>query len=262
MLAVGSTRRAADTIAAARVRRRPDVKSTQARIGGFIAGAGALVLIIALLALDWYQVGQHATAPIQIQRDPFPFQLAQADTVPTVPTVPGAPPGVPGVPTTPGVPGVPSTPGVPGVPTSPGVPGVPTTPGQPPFPLPPGAFKRSPPFGAWETQGFLGTVANVLMFLAAAGALILPVAAIAGRPIPHLGAILTALGALAVALVVLRMVFRPSIEFPRGVIDDIDLKEGPWVALLGALMMLAGGLLVLFSPDRGESGPTPNPTPG
>src|SRR5204863_8554600 len=127
---------------------------------------------------------------------------------PAVPAVPGAPPGVPGVPTTPGVPGQPT---IPGVPTTPGVPGVPTTPGQPPFPLPPGALKRSPPFGAWDTQGFLGTVANVLMILAAAGLLILPVAAMTGRPIPQRGAILTALAALAVALVVLRMVFRPSI---------------------------------------------------
>jgi hypothetical protein len=46
-------------------------------------------------------------------------------------------------------------------------------------------------------------------------------------------------------------------------LDELDLKAGPWVALLGALMMLAGGLLVLSSPDRGESAATtPNPTPG
>lgn len=228
--------------------------STQAKIGGFIASAGALVLVIALLALDWYQIGETATAPLQINRDPFPFQLAQADTVPTipgVPNVPGSPPGVPGSPTIPGAPtpGVPTTPGVP-----PGVPTTPVVPGQPSFPsIPPSAFKRSPPFGAWDTQGFLGTVANLLMIFAAVGALVLPVAAMTGRRTPRLGAILTALGALAVALVVLRMVFRPSIELPKGVIDDIDLKEGAWVALLGAAMMLAGGLAAMFSPNSPEN---------
>src|SRR3954447_8323636 len=153
------------------------MSSAQAKIGSFIAIAGALVLLIAVLALDWYQFGEHATAPIHIQRDPFPFQLAQADTVPTIPTVPGAPPGVPGVPGVPTTPGVPGQPTIPGVPTTPGVPGVPTTPGQPPFPLPPGVLKRSPPFGAWDRSGFLGGVANVSLIFAAVGVLFLPLAA-------------------------------------------------------------------------------------
>lgn len=93
-------------------------------------------------------------------------------------------------------------------------------------------------FGAWDGQGFLGTLANLVILaagIAAVGlagltamsrAVALPVAA---------SALTSALGIAAVVLVFGRMVFQP------GPNELVDLEFGIFIALGGALAVVYGG---------------------
>ncbi len=84
-------------------------------------------------------------------------------------------------------------------------------------------------------------IAVVLLVLAGLGMLdaMLPLARAAGAVPQGAGGAVVLLGLLAAACVVFRMVSPPA---PDGNVFALTLREGPWLALLGALMMALGGL--------------------
>jgi hypothetical protein len=93
-------------------------------------------------------------------------------------------------------------------------------------------------FGAWDGQGFLGTVANLVILAAAVAAVGLAVVTATSRTValPVAASALTAgLGIGAVVMVLLRMLFQPG---PNNL---IDLKFGILLALIGALVVAYGG---------------------
>jgi hypothetical protein len=135
------------------------------RRGELIAGVGGIVLLIALLFLNWYGVG---------------------DTVET------------------------------------------------PF----GDFSVGADFGAWDGQGFLGTLANLVILAAGIAAVGLALLTATSRTValPVAASAMTAgLGIAAVVMVVMRILFQP------GPNDIVDLKLGIFVALIGSLAVAYGG---------------------
>lgn len=93
-------------------------------------------------------------------------------------------------------------------------------------------------FGAWDHQGFSGTLANLIILAAAIAAVGLALVTATSRTIalPVAASALTAaLGIGAVAMVLLRMLFQPG---PNGL---VDLKFGILLALIGALVVAYGG---------------------
>ncbi|MBA3807419.1 MAG: hypothetical protein H0X28_03345 [Solirubrobacterales bacterium] len=64
------------------------------------------------------------------------------------------------------------------------------------------------------------------------------------------GASVVVLGALAAMLVLYRMIDRPS---PAGPLLSLSLREGAWLALLGALSMVVGGLWPRVKPATSAS---------
>jgi hypothetical protein len=64
------------------------------------------------------------------------------------------------------------------------------------------------------------------------------------------GGALALLGAVAAACVLYRMVERPA---PAGPYIALSLREGAWLALLGSLAMLAGGLWPRLSPSPAQT---------
>jgi hypothetical protein len=202
--------------------------STPAR-GELVAAIGAVVVVFALLALPWYEVGEGKIAPLSI--DAGPTLLAQAE--------PGEQVAPPGEETVPPV----------------EVQEVPFTQG----PIPES-------FGAWSHGGGLATLANLVILGAALFAIALAVLWAIGSRLDRSGKVLAALSALAVAIVVLRMIFRPEeIEEPGatpvGYAFEAGLEVGIWLALIGALVQLVGALIRL----RGAPAPAataPAPAPG
>lgn len=105
-------------------------------------------------------------------------------------------------------------------------------------------------FGAWEGQGFFGALANLVMVAAAASSLGIAFAAGRGRPVPessNSASLVLALAALA--MVVLRIIF--PVEELDGFEFKAELKLGIFVALAGALIMLAGRMLA--GQERGDT---------
>jgi hypothetical protein len=101
-----------------------------------------------------------------------------------------------------------------------------------------GSFSVEGDFGAWDGQGFLGTIANLIILAAALAAVGLAVITATSRTValPVAASALTAgLGIGAVLMVLLRMLFQP------GPNDLIDLKFGILLALIGALVVAYGG---------------------
>jgi hypothetical protein len=93
-------------------------------------------------------------------------------------------------------------------------------------------------FGAWDGQGFLGTIANLVILAAAVAAIGLAVLTATSRTValPVAASALTAgLGIAAVFMVLLRMLFQP------GPNELIDLKFGIWLALASAVLVAYGG---------------------
>jgi len=93
-------------------------------------------------------------------------------------------------------------------------------------------------FGAWDGQGFLGTIANLIILAAAIAAVGLAILTSTSRTValPVAASALTAgLGIAAVVMVALRMLFQP------GPNDLIDLKFGIWLALISAAVVAYGG---------------------
>jgi hypothetical protein len=64
------------------------------------------------------------------------------------------------------------------------------------------------------------------------------------------GASVVVLGALAAVLVLYRMIERPT---PAGPLLSLSLREGAWLALLGALTMVMGGLWPRAKPAASAS---------
>jgi hypothetical protein len=136
------------------------------RRGELIAGAGGLLLLIALFFVDWYSAGASVTLPL-------------GTTV-----------------------------------------------------------NVSGDFGPWDSEGFLGFIANLVILAAAISAVGLAVLTATSRTValPVAASALTAsLGIGAVAMVLLRMLFQP------GPNELIDLKFGILLALIASLIVAYGG---------------------
>jgi hypothetical protein len=103
---------------------------------------------------------------------------------------------------------------------------------------PVGSISVEGDFGAWDGQGFLGTLANLIILAAAIAAVGLALVTATSRTIalPVAASALTAtLGIAAVTMVLLRMLFQP------GPNELVDLKFGILLALFGALVVAYGG---------------------
>ena len=101
-----------------------------------------------------------------------------------------------------------------------------------------GRFSVSGDLGAWDAEGFLGIIANLVMLAAGVVAVGLAVATASSRTvaIPVATSALTAgLGLAAIAMVLGRMLFEPG---PNGV---VSLQPGIFIALAGALAIAYGG---------------------
>ena len=91
---------------------------------------------------------------------------------------------------------------------------------------------------AWDGQGFIGTIANLVILAAALAAIGLAVLTATSRTValPVAASALTAgLGIGAVVMVLLRMVFQP------GPNEVVDLRFGILLALIGAAVVAYGG---------------------
>jgi hypothetical protein len=105
-------------------------------------------------------------------------------------------------------------------------------------------------FGAWEEQGFLGTIANLIMVAAAVSSLGIAFTAARGQTVSEASASASLLLALAaVAMIVLRMIF--PVDEINGSEFDASLETGIFVTLAGALIILAGRMLA--SQERGDT---------
>lgn len=104
--------------------------------------------------------------------------------------------------------------------------------------LPFGHFSASGDLGAWDAEGFLGVIANLVMLAAGVAAIGLAAVTASSRTValPVATSALTAgLGLGAGAMVLGRMVFQP------GPNDIVSLKLGIFIALAGALAVAYGG---------------------
>jgi hypothetical protein len=93
-------------------------------------------------------------------------------------------------------------------------------------------------FGAWDGQGFTGTIANLVILAAAVAAVGLAVLTATSRTValPVAASALTAgLGIAAFVMVFLRMVFQP------GENEFIELRFGIWLALISTAVIAYGG---------------------
>ena len=91
---------------------------------------------------------------------------------------------------------------------------------------------------AWDGQGFLGTIANLVILAAAVAAVTLAVLAATSRNValPVAASAITAgLGIGAVVMIVMRMIFQP------GPNEVVDLRFGIFLALIGAAIVAYGG---------------------
>jgi hypothetical protein len=93
-------------------------------------------------------------------------------------------------------------------------------------------------FGAWDGQGFTGTIANLVILAAGIAAVGLAIVTATSRTValPVAASALTAaLGIGAVVMVVLRMLFQP------GENEFIELRFGIWLALISSAVIAYGG---------------------
>jgi hypothetical protein len=98
--------------------------------------------------------------------------------------------------------------------------------------------------GAWDDQGFLGTLANLVILAAGVVAvgLALVTATASNVALPVAASALTAaFGVAATVMVLLRMLFQPDVEVLGLKIADTNLEFGIFVALAGALAVAYGG---------------------
>jgi hypothetical protein len=93
-------------------------------------------------------------------------------------------------------------------------------------------------FGAWDGQGFTGTIADLVILAAAVAAIALAFVTATSRTValPVAASALTAgLGIAAVVMVLLRMLFQP------GENEFIELRFGIWLALISSGLIAYGG---------------------
>jgi hypothetical protein len=93
-------------------------------------------------------------------------------------------------------------------------------------------------FGAWDGQGFTGTIANLVILAAAIAAVGLAVLTATARTValPMAASALTAgIGIAAFVMVFLRMVFQPGNN------EFIELRFGIWLALISTAVIAYGG---------------------
>jgi hypothetical protein len=93
-------------------------------------------------------------------------------------------------------------------------------------------------FGAWDGQGFTGTIADLVILAAAVAAVGLAVVTATSRTValPVAASALTAgLGIAAVVMVLLRMLFQP------GPNEFVELRFGIWLALISSAVIAYGG---------------------
>jgi hypothetical protein len=91
---------------------------------------------------------------------------------------------------------------------------------------------------AWESQGFTGTIADLVILAAAVAAVGLAVVTATSRTValPVAASALTAgLGIAAVVMVLLRMLFQP------GPNEFVELRFGIWLALISSAVIAYGG---------------------
>jgi hypothetical protein len=101
-----------------------------------------------------------------------------------------------------------------------------------------GDFSAGGDFGAWDGQGALGTLANLVILAAGVAALGLALVTASARTValPVAASAMTAgLGVAASALIIGRMLFQPG---PNTL---VDLEFGIYLALAGALIVAYGG---------------------
>jgi hypothetical protein len=130
-------------------------------------------------------------------------------------------------------------------------------------------------FNAWDGQGFLGTLANLVVLAAGVAAVGLAVLTASSRTValPVAASALTAaLGFAAVVMVLGRMLFQP------GEGEFVDLKFGIYLALISAVVVAYGGwrsmqeegtsfeeardqLQSRFGEERARPGDQPGPEP-
>jgi hypothetical protein len=111
-----------------------------------------------------------------------------------------------------------------------------------------GSFNVGGDFGAWDHQGFFGTIANLIILAAALVAIGLAVITATSRTValPAASSAITAgFGVAAVVLILGRMLMQPG---PNG---SVDLKFGIYLALIGAAAIFWGGWRAMQ--DEGES---------
>ncbi len=104
--------------------------------------------------------------------------------------------------------------------------------------FPVGGFAESGELGAWDDQGFFGTIANLIILAAALVAIGLAVITATSRTValPMASSAITAgFGIAAVVLILGRMLMQPG---PNG---SVDLKFGIYLALVGAAAIAWGG---------------------
>jgi hypothetical protein len=110
---------------------------------------------------------------------------------------------------------------------------------------------------AWDEQGFLGTIANLVMLAAAVWAIV-AVGLKSGGADADMGVdpgrLTFGLGIAAAVLVVLRMIFTPGDD-----LVDTSLKFGIFLALIGAVLIAIGGAM---SREAAPARPRPRPTGG
>jgi hypothetical protein len=99
-------------------------------------------------------------------------------------------------------------------------------------------------FGAWDDQGFLGTIANLVILAAGLAAVSLAILTATARTValPVATSALTAgLGAGATVMVLLRMVFEPDVHVLVFTVEDVTLRSGIYIALVSAIAVAIGG---------------------
>jgi hypothetical protein len=124
--------------------------------------------------------------------------------------------------------------------------------------------------GAWDEQGFLGTIANLIMLAASLWALVavglLGIRAGTGTGLgsAELATVTAAAGVAAAIMILLRILF-PVGEI-GGIEVDTSLKFGIFMALIGAVLIALGGVMWRREAPAGPVGPArpepPPPPPG
>jgi hypothetical protein len=113
--------------------------------------------------------------------------------------------------------------------------------------------------GAWDDQGFLGTIANLVMLAAGVWAIVavgFRAGAANGQAPADTASITAALGVAAAAMVLLRIIFTPG---ENGV--DTSLKFGIFLALAGAVVIAIGGVMSRESAPARPAPPREPPPP-